>query len=299
MRIWLNDFELNNPAKRVYVNEDLEGLDLPDIRTSKGQRSGQSGGYFGAQLFDSRSISIQGKIFSADIAEAKVRRREIQAALPLYPNQLNVRIEDDDGYVYVLFAQVISFKMPIKRSQMSSLFKLELEAGDPVMYVDTAGASLEATINKAIAGGFQFTATSPQFDTTLYFTAGAPNSTVINTSTVPVFPLITITGQTTNPTLINLTTGVGFEMTGYDTSSDAVTLIDMQARTVQLGAASDIDPTTGRFFEGRGSNAFGYVTLDAEFWELVPGENEITFDSGSGSDVSSATMTWRPGVMGI
>ncbi|MBV1778673.1 phage tail family protein [Paeniglutamicibacter sp. ABSL32-1] len=299
MRIWLNDFELNNPAKRVYMNEDIEGLDLPDIRTSRGQRAGQAGSYFGAQIFDARYITIQGSIFSGSVAEALQRRKEIQAALPLYPDRLTVRILDDDGYAYILYAQVMSFKMPIKRARMKSLFKLELEAADPTIYDDTAGSALSAPINKAVPGGFVFNSTSPVFGWSFYFSAGQPNSSVDNSSNVAVNPVIKITGATTNPILTNVTTGQVFQLDNYATASDSVTLIDMQQHTVKLGTAADIDPETGLFYEGRGGNVFGYAPLASEFWSLVPGINQIKFDSGSGADVSSALMVWRPGVMGI
>ncbi|NQD39963.1 phage distal tail protein [Glutamicibacter halophytocola] len=299
MRIWLNDFELNNPLKRVYINEDIEGLDLPSIRTSRGQRAGQSGSYFGAQLFDSRQISIKGSIFSSSIAEALERRREIQAVLPLYPERLTVRILDDDGYAYLLYAQVIDFKMPISRARMKSLFKLELEAPDATIYDDTAGSALRATINKAIPGGFMFTGTSPVFGYNFYFSAGQPNTTVENLSSIPVFPVIVIEGKTTNPVLTNLTTGVVFQLENYSTAADSVTVIDMQNRTVRLGTLSDIDPDTGYFYPGRGGNVYGYQPLTSEFWSLVPGENQIKLDSGSGSDVTTADMIWRPGVIGI
>lgn len=301
MRIWLNDFELNNPVKRVYINEDIEGLDLPDIRSSRGQRAGQSGSYFGAQLFDSRHITIQGSIFSGSVTEALQRRREIQAALPLYPDRLAVRIEDDDGYVYILYAQVMSFKMPIKRARMKSLFKLELEAPDATIYDDTAGSALTATINKAIPGGFMFTSTSPVFGYSFYFSAGQPNSSVDNASTIVVYPVITINGATTNPILTNVTTGQVFQMSGYSTASDSATIINMNMNehTVKLGAISDIDPETNDFRPGKGGNVFGYQPLTSEFWGLVPGVNQLKFDTASGADVSIATLTWRPGMMGI
>lgn len=299
MRIWLNDFELNNPAKRVYIYDQILGLDLPGIRTSKGRNSGQAGGYFGAQLFDTRAITINGTVFSNDVYEAKQRRREIQAALPLYPEQIAVRIEDDDGGQYLLYAQLIDFDMPVERSPLQSRFKLELEAASPVIYDTSAGSGLSASIYKAIPGGLQFTTTSPQFDGNLsfYFSAGQTNSSVENTGKIATFPIIVIPGVITNPSLTNRTTGDVFYMQGYGVGSDSVTQIDMQQRTVRLGSVSDL--VDGQLPPGVGGSVFGYVAQDASWWGLAPGINEIIFDSTGGGDVSEAAVRWLPALMGI
>lgn len=299
MRIWLNDFELNNPEKRVYVNDQVEGLDLPAIRTSRGERSGQAGSYIGAQVFSSRSVAITGTIFSADVYEARQKRRELQAALPLHPEQILMQIQDDDGRSYSLVTQLISFKMPIERNPIKAAFKIELEAPYPVINDTTAGARLTATINKAVPGGMQFSSTTPQFGGNLsfYFSAGSPNSTVDNSGTVTVYPTIFITGVITNPIITNLTTGEVFSMTGYSVSSDAVTQIDMLNHTVRLGNISQL--VNGALPDGIGDSVFGYVADSSEWFGIVPGVNEFSLQSGSGADASSALMTWLPGLMGI
>lgn len=283
MRIWLDDFELGNPEKRVYINELIEGLDKPNIRTSRGNNTGQHGGYIGAQQYGPRSVTIPGSIFSSDITEALLRRREIQQHLPIHPAIITVRVEDDDGRNYTFDAYLIDFKMPIRRGRMKSIFKIELEAPDPIIYDDTAGAALSATISQVVPGGFQFTSTSPQFDGSFYFAGGTPSSTVNNATEVTSHPIITITGATTNPVLTNRTTGQSFRLEGYTVDSSAVTVIDMAQRTVKLN----------------GGSAFAYAPVDVDWWGLVAGENQIEFSSGGGGDVTSATMTWRPGFWGI
>jgi len=283
MRIWLNDYELNNPEKRVYINESIEGLDKPGIRTSKGTNTGQSGGYIGAQQYEPRDVSIQGSIFSNDVSEALQKRREIQSHLPIHPAIINVRVLDDDGAQYTFNAYLIDFKMPIDRSRKKSLFKIELEAPDPVIYDNAAGAALEATVNQVVPGGLQFTTTSPQFGTTMYFSSGSDSTTVDNTSEVVSYPVITIEGKVTDPVFTNRTTGESFRLEGYAVDASAVTVIDMAERTVTLN----------------GGNVFAYAPVDVDWWGLVPGENRIEFTSGSGGDVTSASMTWRPGYWGI
>lgn len=285
MKIWLNDYLLNDQANRTYLREPIDGLELPGIRTSDGQRAGQSGSYTGAQHWDARFLTLNGHIFAATVAEAKQKRREIQSALPLYPTPISVRVEDDDGYVYVFNAQLRDFKMPLTQSNHKHIFKIELKADDPTIFDATAGEALTATIYTAVSGGMQFTTTSPQFGSSFYFTAGQTNATIQNDSSIMVYPVIKITGKTTNPTLTNVATGQVWSLAGYSVTSDSVTEIDMnpQAHTVKLN----------------GGSVFSYVPLTAEWWGLLPGANVIVFDSGSGSDVTTAEITWRPGLMGI
>ncbi|MFC8008931.1 phage distal tail protein [Streptomyces cinereoruber] len=283
MRIFLNDFELNNPSNRMFLDEDLEGFELPAIRSSRGIRSGQSGSYFGAQFWDSRRITLKGRVFSDTVAESLEKKRELQAALPLFPDQIELRMIDDDGRAYIMFCQVMDFKMPIKRQRFQHSFKIELEAPDPVIYDDTAGGSLTATIHKAVAGGMLFSATTPTFGVSTGFSAGMPNTTVSNPGSTAVYPVITITGKTTNPSITNLTTGERFHLTGYAVDSSAVTVIDMLNHTVTLN----------------GGNAFGYVPTDSDWVSLIPGDNEFLFETDASSDVATADLEWRPGMMGI
>lgn len=282
MRIWLNDFLLNDSTNRVYLKEPITGLELPGVRTSRGNRSGQSGSYIGAQFDDGRFITLNGHIWSTDVMEAKQKRREIQEALPLHPETITVRIQDDDGRTYELTAHYVDFKMPIDGSRFKHIFKIDLEAPDPIIYDTSAGAALTAIIQKAIPGGFQFTSTTPQFDG-FYFSDAQAISVINNSSPNPAKPLITFIGKLTDPVITNVATGESFRLEGYAVDSSAETVIDMAKHTVTLN----------------GGSAFGYVPLDAQWWALEPGDNTIDFTSASGSDITAGEAEWRPGYRGI
>lgn len=298
MRLWINGFEFNDPANGVQIHE-IEGLDKPPIETSKGKNTGQHGGYIGAQTYGPRPVTIPGAIFSADVPHALQKRREMQSRLLLHPDVNHVRIQDDDGSMYAFDAALIDFNMPISRTRKKSLFKIELEAPNSAIFDDAAGAALSSTINQVIPGGFQFTATSPQFGTTFYFSAGSDATTITNTSEIPSFPVITILGKTTNPVFTNRVTNASLSFQNYAVGADSATVIDFAERTVLLGLQSDIDPDTGLFLPGKGGNAFAYVHQDSDWWQLVPGDNLISFTSGGGGDASSAMISWRPGYWGI
>lgn len=284
MRIWLDYLELNNPDLRIYLDEPIEGLSTPSIRTSGGTRAGAHGSYIGSQLYDGRKITLTGRLFASDVTEAKATRRAMQAALDvLYPSQMTMRILDDDGMAYTLQVNILDFYMPILRWQGKAKWKIELEATDPDIYDDNTGSALTSTIHVKIPGGLLFSSTSPVFGSTFKFSAGSSNDTVTNPGTITVYPIITISGQISSPVLINRTTGEIFSMTGYLATTGTTTVIDMYNHTVTQN----------------GGSVMPSVDLSSRWWGLVPGANEIEFQRGNAADVTTATLTWRPGYRGI
>lgn len=278
MRVLLNDFVLNDPDNRVYLNDQIEGLDYPDIRTSKGMLSGQNGGFIGAQFLEPRAISIIGTIFSSDVTEAKQKRRNIQAALPLHPEVIEVVIEDDDGATYLVYANLISFKMPIERNPIKSRFKIELEAPDPIIYDNASGSELTVTLQRVVQGGFTWPITWP-----LVWASASGAVTVNNNGTTFVQPTITLTDTMTNPVLTNETTGQVFEFDDLTTTAGDVVLIDMRARTVTLNGGSILQK----------------VVPSSTWWGLEVGSNDIKLETSSGSDDVTGELSWRNGLLGI
>jgi hypothetical protein len=283
MIIYLNDYPINDisAGNKVFLNEPIQGLSIPPLRTTSGDLSGQDGGYVGAQLYGMRLITLTGWAEADNPTAMEQTRRDFQAALSA-GGSFSMTIVTDGGNRYLVTTYLSDFTMDISGNLLLGDWKVDLIAPDPTIYDDT-GDPLTATISKASSGGLLFSSTSPVFGSNFLFTPGDPNASVSNSGIVMAYPVITISGQTTSPVITNVTTNQTFELDGYTTSSDSVTVIDMHEHTVTLN----------------GGNAFGYVSQDSEFWGLVPDVNEISFTSGSGSDASTATLTWRPGLRGI
>lgn len=51
MIISLNGYNLNDGTTGAWLNTEIDGLEMPTIRTSTGNYAGRDGGYIGAQFF--------------------------------------------------------------------------------------------------------------------------------------------------------------------------------------------------------------------------------------------------------
>lgn len=276
MKVWLNDFALNDDATRAYLNVEIDGLELPGLRTSSGNYAGRDGGYVGAQYYEPRQVTLQGGVFSQNVAELEENKRDLQAAIA--GKDVTLRILTNAGASYILFCNLLDFDMPIRRELWSAPFKVELLAPDPTIYDDTAGGELTAPLPKLVEGGYIYPVAYP-----VIYAPGSAPTTVTNAGTTPVYPTITLTGVMTNPVITNLTTEEFIAIEGLATAPGDTVVIDMRAHTVTLN----------------GSSIFAKVSTTSAWWGLLPGGNDLTLTTTSGSDTVSGVVSWRSGYMGI
>lgn len=278
MIITLNDFELNSRTSKFYLDEDVQGLSLPEIRTSSGVYSGRDGGYIGAQFYGMRALTLVGRVFGQDVVEIEQKRRELQDALRT--KNITMRVTTNAGYTYLIYCNLLKFDMPIKRTVTIAPFKIELLAADPVIYDDTAGAALTATVGKVLRGGYTYPVVYP-----VLWQAGAQPTSVLNGGNTMVYPVITLTGSAHEPVLYNNTLGKLFRMEDFTMGAGDTLVIDMhpRAHTVLLN----------------GGSVFHKVSADSQFWGLEVGQNALLLDTNDGNDTVSAEIEWRSGYIGI
>jgi hypothetical protein len=280
MIITVNGFVLNDPnsGNGVYLDEPVGGLSMAPIRTSQGTYSGRDGGYVGAQFYSGRLISLTGKIFNTQSSAAvEAIRRAFEAALAA-PPPLVMTIVTNGGSQYALNVYVDSLDIPINRSPSQAPFNLSLIAPDPTIYDNSAGGLNTVTINPVVGGGLTWPLTWP-----LPWSAGTQPITINNSGNVTIYLTITLTGAMTNPTVLNVTTGQFFSLTGLTTSAGDVLVIDLLNRSVMLN----------------GGSVLSYAALTSSWWPLVPGSNTIKFTTTNSSDPVTGTLSWRSGYRGI
>lgn len=267
---------INDGTSGFYLDEEISGLELPEKRISSANYSGRNGGYIGAQFFGMRELSLTGRTFSTDVTTTYALRRQLQALLA--EENLIVRIVTADGYAYIADCTMTRMTMPIRGDTNWAYFKIDLLCPDSVLYDDTAGGLLEATVNRTVQAGFTWPITWP-----IDWGTNSGPTTVTNTGTTTVFPLITLTGVGSDPVLTNTTTSQVWEIDALTTVSGDVVVIDMKDRTVTIN----------------GGNIFYKVPTTAQWWGLIPGANSISLDTSGGSDTMTASISWRGGVMGV
>jgi hypothetical protein len=279
MIIAVNGFVLNDPnsGNGVYLDEPVGGLSMPPIRTSQGMYSGRDGGYVGAQFYGGRVISLTGRIFSQSALAVENTRKAFEAAVSL-PPPIILTIVTNGGSLYTLNTYVDSLDIPINRTVTEAPFSLTLIAPDPTIYDNSSTGLNTVVMNPVLGGGITWPITWP-----ITWSAGTQPITIINSGNVVIYPLITLTGAMTNPTILNVTTGQFFTITGLTTSAGDVLVIDLLNRSVILN----------------GGSVLSYVVLTSSWWPLIPGSNTIKFTTTNSSDTVTGTLSWRSGYRGI
>lgn len=275
MIVTLNGFVINDNVSGAFLNTQLDGLDLPSIRTSSGNYAGRAGGYVGGQFYGMRSIGIQGKVFGSSVAGLAATRKALQTALDA--QSVTMQLITNDGASYILYAYLTDFEMPITQALFSAPYQIELLAPDPIIYDNATGTALTTSISRITSGGYTYPVVYP----VIYAAASAP-TTVTNSGTTGVYPIIMLTGSATNPVITNRTTNMLMSLNLTTGSSDVI-VIDMRQRTITLN----------------GGSIFGLQGAGSSFWSLPVGPNSIALTTSGGSDTVTGAVSWRSGVMGI
>lgn len=275
-----NDLVLSADANGGnFIIQGVTGLGPADIRTSSFLFSGRSGGLVTDQLLGFRIITVNGRIGSNNGTREQhaLDRAALLAALPI-GTTIPVYITNFAGITYRIDCNVTDAKVEYRQRGYTSDFLIQLTAGDPLFYSTDGGDEQTATVNlQAQTGGY----VTP-YDLPVDWAAGAQPTTVNNSGTATVFPVIELHDEAHDPRITNQTTGETFALE-ISTSDGDVIVIDMANRTVTLN----------------GSNIMGNRTDDSTWWGLTPGDNSIVLTSDTSDDNVYAELIWRNGVTGI
>jgi len=267
----------------------MKGFGNPDVRTSSYVYSGNDGGYISEQFHGMRQIPITATLHSKDYDEFAEMAALIARVLRIR-DDLRVQLFTPSGKVYSLTARLTQPLDPNVEYPLLADYDIELLAADPLIYDYTAGSALEVTLQRPSMGGLLWDADGLRWANNglLWLPSGA-GVTVVNGGSVDVWPIVEITGAAINPSVTNETLDqtVSLEIT---TAATDVIRIDMYNKEVTLRNVND-PPEDG-------VNIFNNLDLN-QFWRLIPGNNEVVFDSEGGSDTATAKLTWFNGYLGV
>lgn len=275
MRVYLDDFELNNAENLMYLDEPIEGVSgLPNIRSATGVNQGRDGSWVSRQLYEGRYISFQGRIFGGEPIDVENKRRELVSVLQR--KKLKLRIITYAGMEFVTEVFVMANQMPINRELNIVKWKIDLLSEDPLFYDNSAGELL-ATVGKVMDGGFDI-----PFDIPFNISAGGEPSVVTNSGNETVYPIITISTPATNPKLINRATNEFMQVMATVLEGDKL-IIDMRNKTITHN----------------GLNIYSLQRDGSTFFGLVPGVNVMEIQSDIASENSKAEVRYQSGFLGI
>ncbi len=275
MRVYLDDFELNNAENLMYLDEPIEGVSgLPNIRSATGVNQGRDGSWVSRQLYEGRYISFQGRIFGGEPIDVENKRRELVSVLQR--KKLKLRIITYAGMEFITEVFVMANQMPINRELNIVKWKIDLLSEDPLFYDNSAGELL-ATIGKVMDGGFDI-----PFDIPFNISAGGEPSVVTNSGNETVYPIITISTPATNPKLINRATNEFMQVMTTVLDGDKL-IIDMRNKTITHN----------------GLNIYSLQRDGSTFFGLIPGVNVMEIQSDIASENSKAEVRYQSGFLGI
>lgn len=262
-------------AGSVTQIDEVDGLEsLPEIRNQDDNRGYNDGMFTGRDFLAGRQVVITMKTFAGNGNSAQQNFRLLQNALlpqqqgttPLYfllattdgQKVINARVRArqtliDPDYTYGYIRSQYTFFAP-----------------DPRYYDDPSTTS---SLIPTVALGRTYDRTY-----NLVYGGGSAGTTVYNTGNTTTYPLVTITGPITNPTIANGTTGEYITVNTTLTASDTM-IIDLYEKTITVN----------------GSSARNLLAGNSKWFGCAPGNTTISF-TGSGYTIGTtvATMTYSP-----
>jgi hypothetical protein len=262
-----------------YFLETIDGVGEVPVAIESQKAPKQDGSTYLDNVLDNRAISIEGtiitKIGPAFVLEA---RRKMQRVLNPKLGEVTITYHQRDQ---VREIKGLAETTPVFPSGQGSKglyyqkFLLHLICHEP-FWLDTYYESREMSY---LMGGIRFKLRLPTIFSYRGFKRRAVNEGDVAT---PVE--IEFKGPATNPTVNNLTTGEFIKVNRELGEEDVLTI------NTSFGQ---------KYVRINGQNAFHYIDLDSVFWQLVPGENTLSYRSNNDSIKTRVTVKWKNRYVGL
>lgn len=251
-----------------YLYMTGSGFGGPDNEMSLARGAYQDGQTLQSVYLSPRRLSVSFVILAASVSAVQARRRAVAAAFNPRAGLGTLVWTQEDGTEYALRCLAASgspsFPAGGRSGPTWQEVLVDLVAPDPCWYA-YGGEELHLA---GLTGGATFPISFPAS----FATQGA-TVVVRNEGDIAAPVQITVSGPIVNPVVENLTTGKRI----------ALSLV------VAAGEQVAIDTTYGSLYcrliaaNGTQTNAMAHLSDDSEFWQVVPGENILTYSATSGS----------------
>lgn len=263
-------FNDSTDANNVGTITEVTGFDSPDVRENGDDLVGMDGGYHGDFFYGRRPITITGLIHDhVDTVDRNLRMTRLMQATNAMRADAVLQWMPD-GAIQEQFV-TLRRQQPLRiTGGWNKQFAISLVAADPRIY---SADLFSSSVNASDTAGATGAAWPWKFP--LSFGAAVTNGQVFieNDGNALTYPVLTITGPGTNPSVINATTGQVISFI-YTLAAGETLVVDTLNRTVLLNG------TTNKF----GAVDFG----NTSWWGLIPGVNDVRlafFDYQAGASL--------------
>lgn len=267
--------------------KDYEGFGTPDVLYKTTSAPYQDG----STLLDTR---FGVRKFSINLMVTGPTFTDIQTAVNTLIRITNpgsgpgvLEFEYEDGTIYFITCSGKVTPSATSRSLRHQLVKIEYTAHTPFFYTapqaQTIGTAGTIMFNTDHTTNLKFPFTLP---------SNTAEATAVNYGDVPSGATIIIMGDVTNPKVTNTygTTSEYFSFTKDMDAGDTMTI------TTHFGnkTVSYYDATAGTTVNG-----FQYLDADSTFFQIMPGNNILSFTSSAVDPATRVSVTWSDQYSGV
>jgi Phage tail protein len=256
-----------------FVIESVDGLEaLPEVRTQDDNRGFADGMYTGRDFFGGRTITMDILTIAGNGNSAFTNFNLLQAAMNVQSSgtttmQFTLSPYDNQQQIG---ARVRARKTTVNPEYTFGYIKssYQLFCPDP-RYYDATATTVSLLPNTSLGRTYNKT-----YNVT--YGGGVAGATITNNGNVTTYPVITINGPMTNPTIGNNTTGQ-FITVNYTLGASDVLVIDLYEKTITLN----------------GSPARNLLAGNSQWFGADPGVTNFQFTGTGYSGSTAASVTYR------
>ncbi len=274
------------PTPANYMIESATGIDGAGTDIYYTKSPNQDGETYLDNLLSVREIVINGSITAPnDSADIFPLRRELVRVVNPKLGVGVLKYEYDGGTKIIhalpdggpVFANR-DFREPWQKYQVTfscpSPLWLDEIASNATVGLTTANFSFPLIF---VTGGIEFSVRTTEKERSL-----------TNSGDVPVPVTITFFGPAVNPAIINQTTGEYIKVNiTLDEGESMIIDTAFGQKTVSLNQGAGL------------SNGIQYLDLSSTFWQLIPGDNVITFVDDTDSTAPRCDVGWSSAYLGV
>lgn len=262
-----------------YFLEILDGIGNVPVTIESQKAPKQDGSTYIDNMLENRAISIEGMIITRNNPkEVLEARRKMQRVLNPKLGEVTIAYHYEEQVKEI---KAIAETTPIFPSGEGSKglyyqkYLLNLLCHQP-FWLNTYYENREMSY---LMGGLKFKLSLPTSFSSRGFKRKAINEGDVSTPVEMEFK-----GPATNPTVTNLTTGEFIKVNRELGEEDVLTV------STAFGE---------KYVRINGENAFHYINLNSVFWQLVPGENILSYQSNNDSIKTKVVVKWKNRFIGL